>query len=152
MRRSSALSASASSHESRSSTFPCKATTHRAERIRVSTVKATAIDLVGHERHVGGLDQIATILADLAEHIPSVSSGRRETRPFQGCSVSDVSSSWSTGARRTSHGRCAHGRDGDDTAKALQQKDWELYLNTEVAATRSRATTSPNDAPPTQDL
>jgi predicted transcriptional regulator of viral defense system len=37
----------------------------------VSTVEATAIDLVGYESHAGGLDQVATILAELAEHIES---------------------------------------------------------------------------------
>jgi predicted transcriptional regulator of viral defense system len=37
--------------------------------IRVSTPEATAIDLVGYHRHVGGLDQVATILSELAEQI-----------------------------------------------------------------------------------
>ena len=37
--------------------------------MRVSTVEATAIDLVGYERHAGGLDQVATILAEFAEQI-----------------------------------------------------------------------------------
>ena len=37
--------------------------------IQVSTVEATAVDLVGYEHHVGGLDQVATILSELAEHI-----------------------------------------------------------------------------------
>lgn len=37
--------------------------------IRVSTAEATAIDLVGYEHHVGGLDQVATILGELAENI-----------------------------------------------------------------------------------
>ena len=35
----------------------------------VSTPEATAIDLVGYHNHVGGLDQVATILAELAEQI-----------------------------------------------------------------------------------
>jgi predicted transcriptional regulator of viral defense system len=37
--------------------------------IRVSTPEATAIDLVGHHQHAGGLDQVATVLAELAEKI-----------------------------------------------------------------------------------
>ena len=37
--------------------------------ILVSTPEATAIDLVGYEKHAGGLDQVATILAELAEKI-----------------------------------------------------------------------------------
>jgi predicted transcriptional regulator of viral defense system len=37
--------------------------------IRVSTPEATAIDLVGYQEHAGGLDQVATVLAELAEKI-----------------------------------------------------------------------------------
>jgi predicted transcriptional regulator of viral defense system len=37
--------------------------------IQVSTVEATAVDLVGYEHHAGGLDQVATILSELVEHI-----------------------------------------------------------------------------------
>ncbi len=37
--------------------------------IRVSTVEATAVDLVGYLHHVGGLDNAATIIAELAEQI-----------------------------------------------------------------------------------
>lgn len=37
--------------------------------IAVSTVEATAVDLVGYENRAGGLDQVATILAELAEQI-----------------------------------------------------------------------------------
>ena len=37
--------------------------------IHVSTPEATAVDLVGYPRHVGGLDQVATILSELAEKI-----------------------------------------------------------------------------------
>ncbi|MFK7828138.1 MAG: type IV toxin-antitoxin system AbiEi family antitoxin [Congregibacter sp.] len=37
--------------------------------LRVSTPEATAIDLIGYPEHVGGLDQVATILSELAEQI-----------------------------------------------------------------------------------
>lgn len=37
--------------------------------ILVSTVEATAVDLVGYEHVVGGLDQVATLLSELAEKI-----------------------------------------------------------------------------------
>ena len=37
--------------------------------IRVSTPEATAVDIVGYPHHVGGLDQVATILAELVEKI-----------------------------------------------------------------------------------
>jgi predicted transcriptional regulator of viral defense system len=42
--------------------------TSRGE-LRVSTPEATAIDLAGYPEHVGGLDQVATILSELAENI-----------------------------------------------------------------------------------
>jgi predicted transcriptional regulator of viral defense system len=37
--------------------------------IKVSTPEATVLDLVGYPEHAGGLDQIATILSELAEQI-----------------------------------------------------------------------------------
>ncbi len=37
--------------------------------IRVSTPEATAFDLVGYLQHVGGLDNVATILSELVERI-----------------------------------------------------------------------------------
>jgi len=37
--------------------------------ILVSTPEATAVDLVGYQHHAGGLDQVATVLAELAEKI-----------------------------------------------------------------------------------
>ena len=37
--------------------------------VLVSTPEATALDLVGYSSHVGGLDQVATILEDLAEKL-----------------------------------------------------------------------------------
>ena len=37
--------------------------------IAVSTPEATAIDLIGYQRHAGGLSQVATVLAELAERI-----------------------------------------------------------------------------------
>lgn len=37
--------------------------------ICVSTPEATAIDLVGYQHHIGDLDQVATILSELAEKI-----------------------------------------------------------------------------------
>jgi predicted transcriptional regulator of viral defense system len=37
--------------------------------ILVSTVEATAVDLAGYPQHAGGLDQVATILVELADRI-----------------------------------------------------------------------------------
>jgi predicted transcriptional regulator of viral defense system len=45
-----------------------KFNTPRGE-IRVSSPEATAIDLAGYPQHAGGLDQVATVLAELVEAI-----------------------------------------------------------------------------------
>jgi predicted transcriptional regulator of viral defense system len=37
--------------------------------IKISTPEATAIDLAGYPEHTGGLEQSATVLSELAEHI-----------------------------------------------------------------------------------
>ena len=37
--------------------------------VRVSTAEATAVDLAGYPHHAGGLDQVATVLSELAEKI-----------------------------------------------------------------------------------
>ena len=37
--------------------------------VRVSTAEATAVDLAGYPQHAGGLDQVATVLSELAEKI-----------------------------------------------------------------------------------
>lgn len=37
--------------------------------VRVSTPEATAVDLVGYHARVGGLDQVATVLSELAERL-----------------------------------------------------------------------------------
>ena len=50
--------------------------------VLASTPEATAIDLVGYHNHVGGLDQVATILAELAEWInPDKLVSAAETAP-----------------------------------------------------------------------
>ncbi|MDF1600933.1 type IV toxin-antitoxin system AbiEi family antitoxin [Mesorhizobium sp. YIM 152430] len=50
--------------------------------VLVSTPEATAIDLVGYHDHVGGLDQVATILGELAENIdPEKLVAAAETAP-----------------------------------------------------------------------
>ncbi|MGI9249625.1 MAG: type IV toxin-antitoxin system AbiEi family antitoxin [Pseudohongiellaceae bacterium] len=49
----------------------CKRNTARGELI-ISTPEATAIDLTGYPEHAGGLDQITTIVAELADEIDSL--------------------------------------------------------------------------------
>jgi len=51
--------------------------------IQVSSPEATAIDLAGYPQHAGGLDQVATILAELAAEIdPSLLPQAAETAPL----------------------------------------------------------------------
>ena len=37
--------------------------------LQISTPEATALDLIGYQYHAGGLDQVATVLSELAERI-----------------------------------------------------------------------------------
>jgi len=39
--------------------------------IKISTPEATALDLIGYARHCGGINNVATVLAELAENIDS---------------------------------------------------------------------------------
>ena len=51
--------------------------------LAVSTPEATAIDLAGYPHHAGGLDQIATVLAELAESIdPALLPAAAATAPI----------------------------------------------------------------------
>jgi predicted transcriptional regulator of viral defense system len=112
--------------------------------VRVSSVEATTIDLVGYERHAGGLDQVATILAELAEHIdPERLVAAAKTAPI----------SWAqrlgyllelVDAGRAAESLKAYVRTaakdmtpllpGTSHAKAPEEKNWRLYVNAEVEA------------------
>lgn len=112
--------------------------------IRVSTVEATAVDLVGYERHAGGLDQVATILAELAEHIdPERLVAAAKTAPI----------SWGqrlgyllelVGAEAGVESLKAYVRSkardmtpllpGTSHEKAPEERNWRLYVNAEVEA------------------
>jgi hypothetical protein len=51
----------------------------------VSTPKATAVDRVGYYKHVGGLDQVATILSELADTVdPARAWWQRRRHPSHG--------------------------------------------------------------------
>jgi len=50
--------------------------------LRVASPEATALELVGYQRHAGGLDTVATVLAELAESIsPSALAEQAATVP-----------------------------------------------------------------------
>ncbi len=112
--------------------------------IKISTPEATAIDLVGYSRHAGGLDQVATILSELAERIdPDKLVAATKTAPV-------------TWAQRL--GYLLERVDADDKARALKSyvhevtrqtvpllpgasnskgprdTDWKLFINVDVEA------------------
>jgi hypothetical protein len=43
----------------------------REQHLRVAPTEATGLELVGHQRHAGGLDNVATVLAELADSLSS---------------------------------------------------------------------------------
>jgi predicted transcriptional regulator of viral defense system len=112
--------------------------------IRVSTVEATAIDLVGYERHAGGLDQVATVLAELAEHIdPERLVPAAKTAPISwaqrlGYLLELVGAG--TAAKSLKEYVREAAKDmtpllpGTSHEKAEQRNDWRLYVNAEVEA------------------
>lgn len=112
--------------------------------IKISTPEATAIDLVGYSHHAGGLDQVATILSELAERIePGKLVAAAKTAPV-------------TWAQRL--GYLLERIDADDKARALKSyvheaarqtapllpgapnskgprdADWKLFINVDVEA------------------
>jgi len=49
--------------------IPVKKINNQRGTIRISTPEATAIDLVGYYQRAGGLEQVMTVLSELAEQI-----------------------------------------------------------------------------------
>lgn len=112
--------------------------------ILVSTVEATAVDLVGYERHAGGLDQVATVLAELAEQIdPERLAAAAKTAPVP----------WAqrlgyllelVGATTSAESLKAYVKDrakdlapllpGAPHGTARHNERWRLYVNAEVEA------------------
>ena len=112
--------------------------------IRVSSVEATAIDLVGYEKRAGGLDQVATILSELAERIdPNVLAIAARTAPVPwaqrlGYLLERIGAVDKTAPLRAHVQRCAR-----DIAPLLpagprdhapRAPGWRLRINAEVEA------------------
>lgn len=110
--------------------------------VRVSTAEATAVDLAGYPRHVGGLDQVATVLSELAEKIGS-------QRLVVAASTAPLS--WSqrlgyllelVGAMDQASGLKNYVREnardwtplvpGRARKRAKQSEEWRLYVNAEI--------------------
>ncbi|MBK9131264.1 MAG: type IV toxin-antitoxin system AbiEi family antitoxin [Gammaproteobacteria bacterium] len=110
--------------------------------IHVSTPEATAVDLVGYPNHAGGLDNIATVLTDLMEKIdPEILAIAAKTAPIpisqrlgyllQKIGASDKTTPLKTYVRK-------HAREYVPLSPTMphdparRDKDWKIYLNTEV--------------------
>ncbi len=115
--------------------------TERGE-LRVSTPEATALDLAGYPEHVGGLDQVATILSELASEIdPAALVTVAVTAPVTWVQrlgyilelVEQVAVAENIRTYVHEHARgytmLAPGHEGADSHRA---SDWKLIVNTEL--------------------
>ncbi|MEX2523712.1 MAG: type IV toxin-antitoxin system AbiEi family antitoxin [Gammaproteobacteria bacterium] len=110
--------------------------------ISVSTVEATAVDLVGYEHHTGGLNQVATVLSELAEQVdPQRLVAAAETAPVPWAqrlgylmervgaanSVVPLKAYVRSKARNTTYLLPAGPR-----RNVNRSPDWKLYVNADV--------------------
>jgi predicted transcriptional regulator of viral defense system len=110
--------------------------------VKVSTPEATAIDLAGYPHRAGGLDQVATVIAELGEDIDAALLVKAaETAPVPWAQrlgyLMDLAE---MGGRAESLRRfvATHARDyaplspGIDKPAAQRHKGWKLVINTDV--------------------
>ena len=110
--------------------------------VNVSTPEATAVDLAGYPRHAGGLDQVATVVAELAEDIDAALLVKAaETAPLPwaqrlGYLLELVGSGEKAESLRGFVGMHAHDyallSPGIEEPAAQRHKGWKLVINTEV--------------------
>lgn len=110
--------------------------------LRISTPEATAIDLAGYPDHVGGLDQVATVLSELADEINAAAlAAAANTAPITwvqrlGYMLELVQQENAAAAiREFVH---AHAREytmlvpGRDDAEGERAPDWKLIVNAKL--------------------
>ena len=112
--------------------------------ILVSTPEATAIDLVGYQHRAGGLDQVATILSELAEKIdPGKLAAAAQTAPIPwaqrlGYLLEHIEVGKKASALKTyvqKHARLAAVLlPTAPRANSPRDDGWNLYVNTDVEA------------------
>jgi len=112
--------------------------------ILVSTPEATAIDLVGYQHHAGGLDQVATILSELAETIdPGKLTAAARSAPVPwaqrlGYLLEHVAAGKKAAALKAyvhQHARLpALLSPSIPRADSRRDDDWNLYINADVEA------------------
>ena len=112
--------------------------------ILVSTPEATAVDLVGYQHHAGGLDQVATVLSELAERLdPDKLAAVAGLAPVPwaqrlGYLLEHVGVDDKTAPLKAYVGK--HARQSallQPTApheQSRRDKDWKLYVNADVEA------------------
>ena len=111
--------------------------------IRVSSVEGTAVDLVGYEKRVGGLDQVATVLAELAERIdPDLLAAAARTAPIPWAQrlgyllelvgAADRALSLKAHVRRYARDTTLLLPGGPDDSQAPRADDWRLRINVGV--------------------
>ncbi len=108
----------------------------------VSTPEATALDLVGYERHAGGLNHVATVLAELAERIePARLADAAKTAPVPwaqrlGYLLERVGARAQTVPLKAyvrEHARQSTALVPDSPrARGARNGDWKLYVNADV--------------------
>ena len=112
--------------------------------ILVSSVEATAVDLVGYEKRVGGLDQVATMLSEFAERIdPDLLAIAARTAPVPWAQRLGYLLELIGAVDKTAPLKAHVQQRARDIAPLLpagprdrtpRAVDWRLYINTEVEA------------------
>lgn len=110
--------------------------------VRVSTPEATAIDLSGYPGHAGGLDQVATVIAELAEDMDAALLAKAaETGPLPWAQRLGYLLELGEAGEKTRPLRRfveAHARDytllspGTEARAGQRNKRWKLVINTDV--------------------
>ena len=111
--------------------------------IQVSSLEATAVDLVGYEKRVGGLDQAATVIAELAERFhPDRLAAAAWTAPVSWAQrlgylldlvgAADKASSLERDVRRRARDTALLLPGGPDDRRLPRDHRWRLRINAEV--------------------
>jgi predicted transcriptional regulator of viral defense system len=113
-------------------------------KLRVSTPEATAIDLVGYQHQIGGLDQVATLLSELAERIDGQKLvAAADTAPVPWAQrlghLLELVGAAEKAAALKAHIKSAARQTvpllpGASTENASSAPDWKLAVNAEVEA------------------
>ena len=110
--------------------------------VRVSSIEATALDLIGYAHRVGGLDYVATIVSELANDIaPDLLVSAALTAPVTwaqrlGYLLEVVDAGGAASSLKAYVRQRAQGTvllvPGLPKGQALRARDWRLYVNAEI--------------------